>query len=46
MQKVKIMTLFVKPKYQKFIVTLQPKWFDCEDAYARHSSNEFGSALA
>ena len=24
-QKVKIVTLFVKPKYQKFIVTLQPK---------------------
>ena len=46
MQKVKIVTLFVKQQYGKIIVPLQSKWFDCEDAHARHSSNKLGSALA
>ena len=49
MQKVKIVTLFVKQQYGKIIVSLQPKRFDCEDAHARHSSSKlnvyFGGKL-
>ena len=37
MQKVKIVTLFVKQYYGIIVVTLQSKWFDCEDAHARHN---------
>lgn len=38
---------FVKQTYHKITVTLQrDSESHCEDAHARHSSNEFGSALA